>query len=625
MRHYALPILSGVLVLAVLFVSACAPAAQPTPTPAPKPTEAAPTAAPAQPTPKPTEAAPTPVPPTPTPVPEPTAAKVVNRAGVVLPDDAAPIEKQVLHLAAVEQTWNSWDASVYDLQNGAVWGVNDSCTRMDRDLEVIPNACESWEVSGDGLTWTFHLDKDRVWSDGTPLTADDWVFTLQRYARPDFDFEWFYGMAGITNWSAVVKGELPPEELGVKKVDDYTFAVQTDQPIPYLHKLFTMVFVAPKHIVKDRLADGSWALDPATAVSAAPYKLEAYNKGREVIWVANEKYTGPFPPLMDKIIVHFMDPSVHFSAWKNGELDIVGQTLNVGLPPAAIAEIMANPEYKKQLISWPNFNTYYLFFDTWNPPFDNLKVRQAFSHAIDREALVQGPLQYQGVAAYTMNPPGFPGESVEKLKAVQNYDPKLAAQLMEEAGYPGGKSFPKLVLYTREANPALVNAAEAIVGMLKENLGVEAEVQNLDYKIFMEKMRKQKKEGAGDMVFGLVPYEFDFVDGSNLLSVWGGCEKEGTPLADAPGRHTWHNAEYNRLMCEAQTLMGDEAKRTALYQQAEEILVSDVALVPLYHSVNNVLVRSDLKGPALEPNKAGRVTFWRHEFTSSMCGIYRAK
>jgi len=78
-------------------------------------------------------------------------------------------------------------------------------------------------------------------------------------------------------------------------------------------------------------------------------------------------------------------------------------------------------------------------------------------------------------------------------------------------------------------------------------------------------------------------------------------------------------------MCEAQTLMGDEAKRTALYQQAEEILVSDVALIPLYHSVNNVLVRSDLKGPALEPNKAGRVTFWRHEFTSSMCGIYRVK
>ena len=215
------------------------------------------------------------------------------------------------------------------------------------------------------------------------------------------------------------------------------------------------------------------------------------------------------------------------------KLDVIGGGYQADLPPSAMAEMMANPELKKQLITWPNFMTYYLFFDTWNKPFDNLKVRQAFSHAIDRDKLINGPLQYQAAAAYTMNPPGFPGESVEKLKSVQNYDPEAGGQAVAEAGFPGGKGFPKLTLYLRHADPALTNAAEAIAGMFKENLGVEVEVQNLDYSIYTEKMRNQKKNKGGDFIFAMVPYEFDFVDGSNMLSVWGGCEKAGTDKSAA--------------------------------------------------------------------------------------------
>ena len=100
--------------------------------------------------------------------------------------------------------------------------------RPDKDFDPQPNICESWSVSDDGLTWTFNLQQDKVWSDGTPLTANDFVFTFQRYARPDYDFEWFYSMMGIKNWSQVVNGEVAPEELGVKAVDDYTFTIETD-------------------------------------------------------------------------------------------------------------------------------------------------------------------------------------------------------------------------------------------------------------------------------------------------------------------------------------------------------------------------------------------------------------
>ena len=345
-------------------LAGCAPAPAPAPV-----APAAATAVPAEPTAAPAE---------PTAAP---AAKVVNRAGVALPADAAPVEKQVLRLAADDGKWIGWDSTVYDSVTSSTFGLSDSCVRPDRSFNPQPNACESWEVSADGLTWTFHLQKDKVWSDGVPVTAADWVFTLQRYARPDYDFEWFYGMAGIENWDDVVNGKKPAEELGAKKVDDYTFTVKTARPTPYLVRIFSDLWVVPQHIIKDRLADGAWASDPKTAVSAAPYKLEKWEKGKEIVWVANDKYTGPFPPMMDKIVVSMIPTDARFNAYRNGEVDMIGFLYDSDMTPAAMAQVMSDPKLKEQLTTWPNFITFYTFFDTWNPPFDNLKVRQAFSHA----------------------------------------------------------------------------------------------------------------------------------------------------------------------------------------------------------------------------------------------------
>ena len=605
------------LMLVGAVVIACGPAATPEPA---KPTEAKPAEKPTE-APK-AAAQPTQAPAKPTEPPKPQG--VVNRAGVKLPADAAPLDKQIMRYAESELKWQTWDASVYDENVGDMFAWHDSCTRPDKDYVPQPNACEKWEVAKDGVTWTFWLRKDKKWSDGKPITADDWVFTLQRYARPDYDFEWFYSMANIVNWGDVVGGKKPPEELGAKKVDDYPFTVTTDQPTPYLPKIFSDVWVTPKHVVKDRLNDGSWAFDKNNWVFAGPYKMESWDKGKNMVFVANDKYTGAFPPMMDKIIINFMEPQTRWAAYKNGELDAIGGGYQQDLPPSAMAEILANPELKKQLITWPNFMTYYLFFDPWNKPFDNLKVRQAFSHAVDRDKLIEGPLKYQGVAAYSMNPPGFPGESVKTLKSVQNYDPKLAAKLFEEAGFPGGKGFPKLTMFLRKADPALISAAEGIAGMLKENLGATIEIQNLDYSLYMEKLKQQKKDKAGDFIFALVPYEYDFVDGSNMLSPWGGCEKGGvTDKSQMPGRHTWYNKDFNKLLCDAGVILGDEAKRNQLYQQAEKILVEDVGLVAIYHPIMTAMVKPDIKGIMFTPAKNGAVPWPPPRFTSRESLIYR--
>jgi ABC-type transport system substrate-binding protein len=556
----------------------------------------------------------------------PAVAQVVNSLGIELPADAAPIEEQVIRIPSTEETWLTWDASVYDVNSGSYEGWGDSCVRPDKDYNPQPAGCESWEVSDDGLTWTFHLPKDKIWSDDTPVTAEDWVFTLLHYARPDYDFEWFYSMANIVNWKKVSRGELPPEELGAKVVDDYTFTVTTTQPTPYLIKIFADLWLVPKHIVKDWQNDGSWAFDENNWISCNSFIIDAWDKGKQLVFVANKKYTGPYPPMVEKVTYIFIEPETRWTAYKNDELDYIGGGYEQDLPPSAMAEIMANPELNKQLIAWPNFITYYLFLDTWNPPFDDLQVRQAFSHAINRDAIIEGPLKYQAVPAYSMNPPGFPGESVEELESVQNYDPELAAELLAEAGYAGGEGFPKLTMNLRNAFPALINAAEAIAAMLKENLGVDVEIQDLEYSIFTEGYRNQKKNKGGDFIFALVPYEFDFVDGSNLLSVWGGCEEEGeTDLSNMPGRHTWYNKEYNDLNCQAGAILGDEAKRNELYRKAERILIEDVAMVPIYHAILSAMVKPDIAGPMFEPDSKGMVTWHRFRFTSREALIYRAK
>ena len=120
---------------------------------------------------------------------------------------------------------------------------------------------------------------------------------------------------------------------------------------PYLVRIFSDLWVVPQHIVKDRLADGSWTLDPKTAVSAGPYKMESWERGKQLNLVANDKYTGPFPPMFDKIIVYFMDPSIRFTAYKNNELDIIGHLMLDDLTPAGMAEVNADPALKSALLA----------------------------------------------------------------------------------------------------------------------------------------------------------------------------------------------------------------------------------------------------------------------------------
>ena len=569
------------LVVSSLILPACRAATEAPPTPT------------ATPLPQPATPEPTPVkekeePPTATPEPEPTAApaKMVNAFGVELPPDAAPPEQQYMRIMAQDGETIDFAVAVYARVAPPYQTLSTPLVQLNKNFELEPGAADSWEVSDDGLTWTFYLDTDLTWSDGTPVTAHDYVWTFQYAADPEhgYDFAWYWGFSiNPKNWDKVLAGEVPPTELGVKAVDDFTFQVTTEKPAPYTPA--AMIFSRPlaKHQVEKYGV--YYNNKPETSISSEPWILEEWTKGKQLVLGPNPNYTGRRQPLLERWVFTFGDPEYTFDAYLADEVDwgAPGSTGDLDF-------VMADPDLASQYHpGFGDFRTHYLFFDTYNPPFDNLKVRQAFAHAIDRDALIDNIIRVQGRSAYGMLAPGYPDAVLpEDLEEYQGFDPDLAQSLLAEAGYQNGEGFPDLVLWLRDESDLGIAIANAIGSMIKENLGVDVEVSNKDGKIFMEKMN------AYEITIGMVSYGMDYFDASNLLGIW----KSG-------GRHAWTSETYDQLVTDASALIDDPDKRHEMFVEAQTILAEDVGGIFLWHVTPGDMWKPYIMGEQLEPDKFG--------------------
>jgi len=220
-----------------------------------------------------------------------------------------------------------------------------------------------------------------------------------------------------------------------------------------------------------------------------------------------------------------------------------------------------------------------------------LKVRQAFSHIVDRDTIIKSIVNpSQGLPAYSFLMPGFPASNSEGLKGIQNYDPEQARALLAEAGYPNGAGFPALELWLRSETEVRQSLAQAVAAALKQDLGINVTVSNKEFKTYMDALNAKPTQ----IQFGMVSYGIDFVDPSNMLGVW-----------LSGGRHGWSNPEFDKTVTDAAALVGDDAKRLQMFQDAEKILVEDVPAVFIYHRTRADLMRPYLKGAEFEPDKTG--------------------
>lgn len=542
----------------------------------------------------------------------PAGGPVVNSLGIELPADAAPLEQQVLvYPYSGWATFTTLDffTSVYQRADAITDILSESLVRLDKNFQVLPGAATDWSSDESGLVWTFNLDPNLVWNDGTPVTAADYVATFQYAADPEhaWDFTWYYEPV-IENFGAAVRGEVPVTDIGVRAVDDHTLEFTTAVPAPYLPAM--LVYSNPLQKAALEEYGPYYNSDPATSVSSGPYKLVEWTKDVRVVYTINEQYAGTQTPMLEKLIVVGYGQGTQLAAYQSNEIDFVWGNQGI-LSPADLELIQGDGELSAEYHPHQgDFRTYYFFFDDTKPPFDKVEVRRAFAHMVDREALVENLAKISGIPAYSFLMPGFPAANSEAYKDLFTYDVARAQELMAEAGYPNGEGFPPLTLALR-AEPALPMAmAQAYASALSENLGIDVQVQNMERKDFMDAL------GADPtgLQFGFISYGMDYLDPSNMLGVF----RSG-------GRHTWSNATFDELFDEAAAFTGDPDERTRMFQEAEKELVGDVGGVFVYHVTPGDLIKPYVTGPSLEPDDAG-FGAWHWPYFSSysnlLSGVY---
>jgi len=518
------------------------------------------------------------------------SAQVTNAWGVKMPADAAPLNQQFIQILMSEGTTTDFPVSVYK-RGGVSYDsiLSTPFVRINKNFELLPNGALSYETSKDGKTWTFHMNPKLKWSDGNPVTADDVVYTFQYQADPKhaWDFAWFW--SDIVNWDDAVAGKVSLDQLGVKKVDTYTVQFTTTVPSPYFPS--KALYIRPLSKVAMMKYGEYYDSDPKTSVSSSPWILTEWTKGKQMVFGPNKNYTGNLKPYIQNLVIKFGDNGTVFNAYQNGEADE-----SEFISPADIATIAKDPQLSKEYHpGYGDFRTYYLGFNSTAKPFNDLRVREAFAKAVDRDSIIKNVVGRQGMAAYSFLMPGFPDANSTALKNedVNKYDVAAAQKLLADAGYPGGKGFPDQELWLRNEGPFPTTVAQAIAAMLKDNLGINVSVSNKgDPKVFMDALN------AHTLPFYFLSYGFDYLDPSNMLGIWA-----------TGGRHAWSNPQFDTLLKDATSLVGNQAKRDQEFKAAEKILVDDVGGVFIYHVTPGWIYKSYLKGTELEPDKTG-VTAW---------------
>jgi len=517
-----------------------------------------------------------------------------------LPEDAAPYEMQTWSALCDSTRTETSTSSVVTVYQRICGDTNfndllgDPLVNLDENLNLIPGAAESWEPTEDGLAWIFHLRPDQVWSDGTPLTANDYVASYRFMVDPAnaYDFVWMW-QGTIKGWSEAVSGDIKPEEIGMEAVDDLTLKVSTDGARPYLPG--TLYFWPPMQAAALAEHGAGYIIDRALSVSSGPFMLKSFVAGTKIEMEANPTYNGFRKPYLKTVTGTYGDQlNGSFLAFQNYDIDRMPY---VHISPADFEVVASDPVLSENYLpNFGDFRTDYLFFDTYTAPFDNVKVRQAFAHALDRESIVENVIGSQfGITAFSFLAPGFPASDTSgDLHQYQQFDCELAKSLLAEAGYADGEGFPAQELKLRGETDAREQWWIASAASISDCLGVEISVNNMEFATFQDALLARPT----GVQFGAISYGMDYLDPSNMLGVW-----------VSTGRHSWRNAEYDQLVNDANVLVGDADARTQMYKDAEKLLVEDAAGVFLVHRIQGDLVQPYVSGECFRPDAQG-VSAW---------------
>ncbi|ATN37678.1 ABC transporter substrate-binding protein (plasmid) [Rhizobium sp. ACO-34A] len=442
-------------------------------------------------------------------------------------------------------------------------------TAHDAAARTIPGAAESWEVSEDGKTYTFHLRADGRWSDGSPVTAEDFVYSWRRVVTPETAAEYAYMLAPLVNAEDITAGKKKPEELGISAKDKLTLVVTLNAATPYFLDMLSHQSTYP--VKRENVeAFGTDFTKPGNLVSNGAYKLAGFVPNDHITLEKNPEFYDAANVAIDKVNYYpTADNAAAVKRFEAGELDV-----NRDFPTEQTADLKA--KFGDEVRVGPILGTYYYGFKTDKAPWDNPRLRQAISMLIDRDFLAKKVWQDTMLPAYSFVPPGIEGYTArapEYAEKAQIDREDEAEKILTELGY--GPSAPLKMEIRFNTSDNNSNTAVAIQEMLRP-FGIEVSLVNADTKSHYGLL-----EAKGNYDVARAAWYADYVDPENFLAL---C-KTGT----GNNYTQYSNADYDGLLSKAAA--AEPAERLKLLSDAEEIGVArDLCVMPLmYYSYHNLV------------------------------------
>jgi ABC-type oligopeptide transport system substrate-binding subunit/class 3 adenylate cyclase/ribosomal protein L40E len=493
----------------------------------------------------------------------------------VAPPPAPHALRMAVHEPVTLDPGLCWDAH----SHVAIDQLFSGLVELSPDLDVVPNVARSWEVLEGGRKYVFHLRDDVRWSDGTPVRASDFEYAWKRVLDPatqSRNASLFYHLRGARAFNQREVSD--PDHVGVRALDDVTLVVQMEGPTGFfLHLLADKGYPVPLHVVQ--VHGAAWAELPSI-ITNGPFRLAAWEQGESMVLERNPAYHGRFTGNLRRV-------ELSFSPVRSGRLlemyddNHVDACFLRDLPRAQWD--LARQRHAEEYVSAPSLHTRYTAFDVNRPPFDDRRVRRAFTLATDRETLADVAWGgYASPATGGLVPPGMPGHSPG---IGLPYDPEGARHLLAEAGYPAGRGFPVL--------DALAPAGETVAVLLQclqaqwlENLGVEITWSKMEWGRYLDRVGRETLH----MLLG--GWAADYPDPDSFL--W-------------RVRTRWQNEGFDGLVVGARRVM-EQRERMRMYQQADRILVEEAPLLPLLYHRRPLLVKPWVRK---YPTSAMNVWFWK--------------
>jgi oligopeptide transport system substrate-binding protein len=453
--------------------------------------------------------------------------------------------------------------------------IYSTLTILDEKLQIVPYAAEKWTVSRDGLAWTFKLRDNLVFHNGRKADANDVKYSLSRLASPDSRSpSSSLLLSDVVGFEAVNKNQ-EKELAGVRVVDPLTVEIRLQAP-PKGDLATRLSHVSTAIIAREAVEAGGANWAETQPIGTGPWKLKEWAHRSRVVYDAFPQFFEGKPKVDRLEMPIVQEPATQLAMYQNGELDVVL------VPLGDYNRLKADPRWGKEMKVWDRTQVQFLAL---NPrvyaPFKDVRVRQAFAHAIDKQKVISQVFHGLYTAAGGMLPPGIPGYDAQ-LKGLP-YDPARAKQLLAEAGFPGGKGLPPLSVTVNPVTADYRMMAEPIAAMLKDTLGIAIDVQLQEFAAFTAAMNRRDALPA-------------FMTGWSASTLDSGYFHELWLYSKSPlNRVNFENAGFDRLVEQANAAP-DRARRIALIKQADEVITKEVPLIPVMYTRFVYLVSPRVKG-----------------------------